>query len=975
MLRFFPAVMFEGRSGKRGGFKAFLWLACALVLAACGSGGGGGGGSSGSSAVPTAPTIVAQPQAVHVNDGQPANFSVTAVGSAPLTYQWSRGGTAIAGATSATYTIATTQLSDNGASFTVTVNNAAGSVQGATATLTVSPVAPSLANNTPTTVSVLVGQTATFSVSASGSLPLSFQWRRSGVAIDGATRASYTTPATVLGDNGAVFDVVVTNVAGSVTSPTFTLNVTVLAQPPSVVTPPQSLTVRAGDAATFTVTATGTAPLSFQWLRNGSAIAGAQASTYTVSSAVLSDSGALFSVVVTNAAGSVTSGAATLTVLPQAAIALFAGNVGGAGSLDGTGVAARFAGPSSVAIDNGGTVYVADTNSNTIRKITAAGVVTTFAGSPGVRGSADGAGSAASFDVPIGVAVDSSGNVLVADNNSSTIRRITPAGVVTTLAGTAGVVGSTDGTGATASFNFPTGVAADSAGNVYVADSRNHTIRKISAGGAVTTLAGSPGRPGAADGVGSAASFNGPWEVAVDGASNVYVADSGNDTIRKISAAGVVTTLAGSPGTRGSADGVGSAALFDTPTGIAIDGAGNVYVGDGANHIVRKVTAAGVVTTVAGAPGVDGSADGTGSAASFSSPVGVASEAAGVVYVADRNNSAIRKVTTAGVVTTIAGAAEVKGSADGTGSAASFNRTFGIAVDAANNLYVSDVNNSTIRKITAGGVVTTLAGNPGLSGSADGFGRAANFASPRGVATDAAGNIYVADFSNNTIRKITPGAFVTTLAGSPVIGGSADGIGIAASFNGPSAIAVDASGNLYVTDTINSTIRKITPTAVVTTFAGTAGRIGASDGTGAAASFNLPTGIAIDAAGNLYVVDTGNGTIRKITSGGVVTTLAGTAGRVGSADGAPGAASFNSPTGITVDRAGNVYVADSINRTLRKIDAAGNVTTVVGVADGLSGVRLGALPGHLNRPFHLAFDSTGSLYCTDVNGVLKITLP
>ena len=973
MSRIFPVLIFDERFGMRGGLRALLGIACALVLAACG--GGGGGGSGGASGGTAAPTLVAQPQSVRANDGQPANFSVAAVGTAPLTYQWSRGGTAIPGATSAAYTIATTQLSDNGASFTVTVTNGAGSVQSSAATLTVDPVAPSIADNTPKTVSVLAGQTATFGVSASGSLPLSFQWRRTSVAIPGATSASYTTPATVASDNGAVFDVVVSNVAGSITSAPFTLNVTVAALPPSIVTPPSSQTVRAGNPATFSVTAGGTAPLSYQWLRNGSAIAGALASSYTLTSAALADSGAQFSVTVTNAAGSITSGAATLTVLPQPAIALFVGNVGGSGNIDGTGVAARFASPSSVAIDNGGNVYVADTASHTIRKITTAGVVSTFAGSPGVQGSADGSGRAALFNVPIGVAVDSTGNVLVADNFNSTIRKITPAGVVTTLAGTAGVVGSADGTGATASFNFPTGVAADSAGNVYVADSRNHTIRKISAGGVVTTVAGSPGSAGTSDGTGSAARFNAPWEVAVDGASNVYVADSSNDTIRKISPAGAVTTLAGSPGVRGSTDGVGSAALFDTPTGIAVDGAGNVYVGDGFNRIVRKVTAAGVVTTIAGAPGVNGSADGTGSAASLSSPVGVASDVAGVVYVADRENFAIRRITTSGVVTTIAGAAGIKGSVDGAGSAASFNRPYGIAVDAAGNFYVSDANNFTIRKVTAAGVVTTLAGNPGLSGSADGFGRLANFADPRGLAVDAAGNVYVADNANNTIRKISPAAFVTTLAGSPVIGGSADGIGIAASFNGPSAIAVDASGNLYVTDTINSTIRKITPAAVVTTFAGTAGRIGASDGIGAAASFNLPTGISIDAGGNLSVVDTGNGTIRKISSGGVGTTLAGTAGRVGSADGAPGAASFNLPTGITLDGAGNAYVADTNNRTLRKIDAAGNVTTVVGVADGLSGVRLGALPGHLSRPIHPVFDSAGNLYCTDVNGVLKITLP
>ncbi|MFY7885757.1 MAG: NHL repeat-containing protein, partial [Dolichospermum sp.] len=331
---------------------------------------------------------------------------------------------------------------------------------------------------------------------------------------------------------------------------------------------------------------------------------------------------------------------------------------------------------------------------------------------------------------------------------------------VSTFAGS-GTAGATNGTGTAASFNNPQGVVVDVSGNIYVTDYNNHLIRKITNAGVVTTFAGT-GTSGAVNGTGTAASFRNPINIALDGSGNLYVADYGNNLIRKISTAGVVTTLAGS-GSIGAANGTGTAASFYWPNGVAVDGAGNVYVADQGNHLIRKITAAGVVTTFAGS-GTAGATNGTGTAASFNSPTGVAIDAAGNLYVSDYNNSSIRKITSAGVVTTLAGSGTT-GATNATGTAASFNKPYGVAVDGSGNVFVADRFNHLIRKITATGVVTTIAGS-GTNATVNGIGTSASFSYPSRLTVDGLGNIFVSSGSENTIRKLT------LYCGTPTISGN-----------------------------------------------------------------------------------------------------------------------------------------------------------------------------------------------------------
>ncbi len=606
-----------------------------------------------------------------------------------------------------------------------------------------------------------------------------------------------------------------------------------------------------------------------------------------------------------------------------------------------------------------------------------AAALSLLAGSLGGAGNVDDLGPAARFTNPASVAADGAGNLYVADSVNHTIRKIAlSSGAVATIAGTAGTMGSADGTGSLAAFRSPAGLATDGPGTLYVADTGNHTIRKILVGtGEVTTIAGVAGIPGSGDGTGALARFFEPSALATDGAGNLYIADSKNHTIRRlVLSTGAVATLAGTAGSPGSSDGTGSAARFRLPSGLAADAGGNLFAADTGNHTIRKIgLGGGAVTTIAGGVGVTGNLDGMGNAARFSSPSGLAADGAGNFYVADRDNHTIRKLVPATLnVVTVAGTASQSGGDDGTGSAARFFRPSSVTSDGAGNLYVADFSNHTIRKLVlSSGAVTTTAGTAGMNGAADGASSGARFDNPFGIVSDGADALYVADRFNHTIRKVVLSTgMVTTLAGTAGALGSSDASGASARFNFPFGVASagPADRYLYVADSNNHTVRQISlSSGEVTTVAGSAGTVGELDGVGTGALFNHPFGIVADAAGNLYVADRFNHTIRKVVpSTRQVTTLAGTAALSGSADAVGTAARFNNPFGLALDGLGNLYVADSNNHTIRKVVlSTGAVTTLAGTA-GVSGSTDGAgAAARFWQPSGLAADGVGNLYVAD----------
>ena len=636
------------------------------------------------------------------------------------------------------------------------------------------------------------------------------------------------------------------------------------------------------------------------------------------------------------------------------------------GGIDGPGDQASFAMPFGVAVDRDGNLFIADSANQTIRKITPDHVVSTYVGQPGNAGSTDSRGFAAQFNYPTGVAVDQNGNLYVADSHNHTIRKVTPDRQVSTLAGLAGQSGSTDGTGSAARFYDPVAVALDRDGNVYVADAGNADVRKITPAGVVTTLAGKAGVQGFADATGSDARFIDPAAVAVDGNGNVYVADLGANTVRAITSAGVVTTVAGYPNAAGSADGTGSDARFFMPAGIAVDADGNLYVTEYKNGTLRKITPARVVTTLAGDPNIAGTEDGTGHAAHFYTPAGAAVDADGNIYLADSGNSTIREVTPAGVVTTVAGQKTSLGEVDGTGSDARFNYPSAVAADPAGNVFVADTLGRTIRKITPAGVVTTFAGAAGQIGSADGQGAAARFAFPEAIAADAAGNVYVGDGDNFTIRKIAPDGTVSVFAGQTGNPGRNDGTGTAAQFAEPAGLAFDGAGNLFVADRLSATIRRITPSGVVTTYAGQPGMPGPFNGPADVARFTAPQSVAVDRQGNVFVGD-GNGTIREIAPDRSVTTFAGVGTERRAKDGPLAVARFGSIDGLAIDPLGNIFVADSTANDIRRIDPMGMVTTIAGMPLAYGGTDGSDAAVRFDYPTAVALDAFGNLFVADTS--------
>lgn len=609
----------------------------------------------------------------------------------------------------------------------------------------------------------------------------------------------------------------------------------------------------------------------------------------------------------------------------------------------------------AVATDAQGNVYAADGSNFVVVKITRAGVLTVVAGNGTAGYSGDGGpATSASLVAPMALAIDGGGNIFVLDSGVTpdlmagvcAVRKITPDGIISRIAGVGCSVQSK-------------GFALDAGGNLYIADTGQ--VRKVTPQGTTSTIAGNGQCCYTGDGVpATSTALNNPYGVTVDRNGVIYIADTFNDRVRRVGTDGIITTIAGGNGRGYSGDGgLATAAQLNWPAAIALDGSGNIYVADMMNQRVRKITADGIIRTVAGAGtegfGGDG---GPGPAAALSSPSSVALDSSGNVFIADSNNSRIRKIDPLGTISTFAGNGNFNFAGDG-GQArnAVLNRPSGVVVDASGNVYVSDTRNNRVRKIAANGVITTVAGRGGAGFAGDGGpGTEALLNEPGGLALDGAGNLYVADTRNNRVRRVSPDGIITTFAGG---GTSTLGAGDSGPATGVSIgvfdIAFDSKGNLYIADGLGR-IRRVLPDGTITTFF-------------SRQVFNA-SAMAVDAVGNVYVslnplqFSTGSVVIRISPDGVTVSPLS---------------VQVTLPGKLAFDGQGNIYIPDAyIGGHVLMMDPSGATKVIAGVAGqpGFSGDDGPAASAQLNGPSAMALDASGNLYVADTanNRIRKVFL-
>ena len=992
---------------------------------------------------------------------------------------------------------------NNAGNYTVVITSIYGSVTSAVATLTV--LVPPLITVQPASQRALPGSNVTLIVTAIGDPPLYYSWYFNAInPVQSGTNASFIV-TNLNTANAGPYSVVVTNARGSATSQVAILTAEL---PPTITRQPASQTVLVGSNVLFSVALDWTGPFTYQWRFNGTNFP-------TIISTVAGggyggDGGAATNANLNNPYGVTCNADGSLYIADSGhncirhvgangIITTVAGN--GNFGYFGDGGAATSASlylPRSVALDATGDLYIVDEGDSRIRRVDTNGIITTAAGSWTQGYSGDG-GAATSAEVyyPYGVAFDAVGNLYIADTGNSRIRRVDTNGIIATVAGNGSQGYSGDGGAATNSvLNYPKSVALNAAGDLYIADSDNNCIRKVDTNGIITTVAGTGFYPYNGDG-GAATNANllYPSGIALDAVGNLFIADFGDNRIRRVDTNGIITTVAGNGSAIYAGDGGAATNASANPSGVALYASGNLYIADNANNRIREVHFAGYPTfaltsvstnnagnytvvitnphgcvtsvvatlTVVLAPSIlvqpasqgvstgnnailNVTATGTpplfylwyfnatnllqagtntslivaninaANAGQYTVVVtnaygSVTSEAATLAFppslITQPTNLAALPGTTArfrvtadgvgpfsyqwrlngndlpqDIISTVAGNGSFGFSGDG-GAATNARLWFpwGVALDTAGNIYIADYNNNRIRKVDASGIITTVAGKANAAYSGDG-GPATNAGLfyPHGVALDAAGNLYIADQNNNRIRKVATNGIISTVAGNGTAPYTGDG-GAAtnASLYNPIAATLDVAGNLFIADRSHQRIRKVDTNGTITTVAGNGSYGFSGDGASATnASLSGPCGVAFDALGNLYIADSGNNRVRVVDTNGIITTVAGNGSSSHSGDGGAATnASLGGPDGVAFDVFGDLYIADYNNNRIRKVDPRGIITTVAGSGiAGYSGDGATATNANLQHPAGVASDAFGNLYITDTgNNRIRKVLP
>jgi sugar lactone lactonase YvrE len=712
---------------------------------------------------------------------------------------------------------------------------------------------------------------------------------------------------------------------------------------PVITSQPISQTWWTGDTVSFAVAASGAGPLTYQWQLNR-------------------------------------------TNIPNYIISTFAG--GGAG--DGiVATNASLSGPTGLALDAAGDLFIADPGEHRVRKVGLNGIITTVAGNGaegyGLNDSGDGnPATEIALGNPMNVAVDSSGNLFIAELiyggyfDFGRVRKVSTNGIISTVAG-GGVNAHGDGANATnVAFRPLYSIAVDVGGNLFVGEDR---VYRVSTNGIISSVAGGGTNYPGNGGLATNAQLNAVHGLAADAFGNLFIADTFNNRICKVDTNGLLSTVAGN-GTFGYCGDGGAAtnASLANPSGLALDLFGNLFFLDVQDNSVRRVSTNGLITTVAGYGnptntfyGDGGAATNAGLALGFAS---LAFDSAGNLFIADTGNNRVRRVDTSEIITTVAGGGTGFSGDGGAATNASLASPHAVAFDESGNLFIADTSNNRISRVDAEGIITTVAGNGSYGSSGDG-GAATNasLAAPSSIAFDRLGNLFIADTGNNRISKVDTKGVITSVAGGSTNGFFGDG-GLAtnAILNSPQGVALDGFGNLFIADSGNNRIRKVDLNSIITTVAGGDTNGFSGDGGPATnATLAYPLGIASDDAGNIFIADSSNNRIRRVDTNGIITTVAGGGKYGGYMNGDP--AILNSPAAVGIDGFGNLFIADTWNNRIRMVTPSGIIDTVVG---GGVNTYLGdggpAYDAILNSPHGVAVDASGKLFIADTfdNRIRKV---
>lgn len=673
-------------------------------------------------------------------------------------------------------------------------------------------------------------------------------------------------------------------------------------------------------------------------------------------------------------------------VLPGASQAQTITTIAGCGTGDDSlATHAEVFAPTGMSFDVAGNTYIAQAGNYVIRKISSTGVVSTYAGNGNGGYSGDGGpATAAMIGQPYSCPIDRYGNMYIVDAGNSYIRKVTPAGIISTIAGTGTTGYSGDGGPASAAqINNPTDAIVDTFGNIIFADFYNYVVRKINTAGIISTIVGdgSTGTSGSG-GPATAAELAVPYRVAMDKKGNLYIAEVGpSQYICKVDTAGIIWIIAGTGAYSVGPDGDGgpaTAATMTSPCGLALDTMGNLYFSDINNARIRKINLnTGIISAYAGNDSAGYSGDGgAATLAQINTPEGLICDMAGNLYICDDESNRVRMVNKMGVISTFAGQSGLFG--DGYGATnAEISIPANICTDAAGNIYVADIFNNRVCEINAiTGVITTVAGC-GIAGYDDAFSgdggpaTLAHIYNPVAVAVDNSGNIYIADAGNERIRMVNTLGIITTIAGTGTYGYNNDGVpGTISELAYPSGVAADNAGNVYIADLGNNRIRMVNSTGIISTIAGVGLSGYSGDGFAATnALLSYPNDVALDGMGNIYIADQGNYSVRKIDASGVITTIAGdgtgTSGFTG--DGGPAtSALLGGVSGIKAYSNGDVIIGDAVNERIRMVNTLGTINTIAGNGmTGFAGDGGPALNAVFNNLSGVGIDPAGNMYIAD----------